>query len=75
MSLMHLFNHVHDPLSFDERFLNAFSSDTSSRRPLSLEPKCDIQETKDAFNITAEFPGAKKEDISMNIHEGVLSLS
>eukprot|EP00121_Abeoforma_whisleri_P015421 Awhi_evm2s14210 len=75
MSLMPFFNHVHNPLSFDESFLSVFPSDSSFRRPRSLEPKCDIQETKDSFNITAEFPGAKKEDISMNIHEGVLSLS
>eukprot|EP00121_Abeoforma_whisleri_P012812 Awhi_evm1s11830 len=70
MSLMHFFNQAHDPFSLDERFLNAFPSDSSSRRPRSLEPKCDIHETKDNFNITAEFPGAKKEDISMNIHKG-----
>ncbi len=41
----------------------------------SFVPGIDISETDEQFLITAEIPGVKKEDISINLENGRLSLS
>lgn len=38
------------------------------------QPSVDISETPEAFQIVAELPDVKKEDIKINIENGVLSL-
>lgn len=38
-------------------------------------PSVDITENGDEFLIKAEIPGVKKEDISIDIHQGVVTLS
>lgn len=38
-------------------------------------PSVDVSETERAFHIHAELPGIKKEDIKVNVHDGVLTLS
>jgi len=38
-------------------------------------PSVDVSETERAFHIHAELPGVKKEDIKVNVHDGVLTLS
>ena len=38
-------------------------------------PAVDITETKDAFVIKAELPGISREDVKVNEHDGVLSIS
>ncbi|KAH9811898.1 HSP20-like chaperone [Melampsora americana] len=40
-----------------------------------LRPKIDIVETSDDFILTAELPGAKKEDISVDLQNGRLTVS
>jgi HSP20 family protein len=37
--------------------------------------KCDVKETDKGFEITADFPGAVKEDIDLSLDEGVLTIS
>jgi HSP20 family protein len=37
-------------------------------------PAIDIAETDDAYVVTAELAGCKPEDVSVEIHEGVLSI-
>ena len=37
-------------------------------------PATDISESDDAYNISAELPGIKKEDIKVSLHGGVLSI-
>lgn len=39
-----------------------------------MRPKMDIVETDDAFIMTTEFPGAKKEDISIDLRNGRLTV-
>ena len=38
-------------------------------------PPVDILESKDAYLIRAELPGMKKEDVSLEVNEGTLTLS
>lgn len=37
-------------------------------------PATDISESDTAYNISAELPGIKKEDIHVSLHDGVLSI-
>lgn len=37
-------------------------------------PRVDISETDNAFSIQAEIPGIRKEDVKVNLEEGVLSI-
>ncbi|MFN5291200.1 MAG: Hsp20 family protein, partial [Planctomycetia bacterium] len=36
-------------------------------------PRVDISESENAFLIKAEVPGVKKEDVKVNLEDGVLS--
>jgi HSP20 family protein len=38
-------------------------------------PALDVYEQKDSFVIKAELPGMKKEDITVSLHDGSLSIS
>ena len=40
-----------------------------------LVPRMDIRETDESFIIKAEMPGIKKDDIEINIHDGLLTIS
>jgi len=39
-----------------------------------FSPRVDIKEAKDHYEITAELPGVKKEDLHVHVHEGVLTI-
>jgi len=41
----------------------------------SLYPMVDITESENGFRITADLPGLSKEDIKVNVEDGVLSIS
>ena len=41
----------------------------------SFNPRVDIREDKDALIITAEIPGVEKEKLSVEVRDGVLTLS
>lgn len=38
-------------------------------------PALDVYDEKDNFVVKAELPGLKKEDININVHNGVLTIS
>lgn len=38
-------------------------------------PALDLYQDKDAFTVKAELPGMKKEDITLSLHDGLLTLS
>ncbi len=40
----------------------------------AFTPRIDITENANSYEITAELPGAKKEDIHVNLENGILSL-
>jgi HSP20 family protein len=43
--------------------------------PGTLYPKVDITETENGYTIKADLPGLAKEDIKVNVEDGVLSVS
>jgi len=40
----------------------------------TFAPAVDVAENDDEYVITAELPGAKKDDVTVELHEGVLTL-
>ncbi len=38
-------------------------------------PRMDVKETKDTFEISADLPGLKKEDVKISLKDGVLTIS
>jgi len=40
-----------------------------------LVPRIDVKETETAFQVKADLPGMKKEDIELTLQDGVLSIS
>ncbi len=74
---------IWDPFQEMETLLDRYNR--SSRKTLahsddrSFEvgdwmPSVDIEETKEAFAIKAELPGVDKDDVSINIDKGVLTI-
>lgn len=37
-------------------------------------PAVDVTESEDRFVVTAELPGTKKEDVTVEVHDGVLTI-
>ena len=74
---------VWDPFHEMETLLDRYSK--SARKSLAKRddslfevgdwmPLVDINETKDAFVVKAELPGVEKEDVSVKIDNGVLTI-
>ena len=41
----------------------------------SWAPRVDLSETENAYQIVADLPGIPKDEINVNFHEGVLTIS
>ena len=53
-----------------------FTNESGIRRNLGRDTfKLDIEETADAFKIHAELPGVKKDEIGLELNDGVLAIS
>ena len=67
------------PTGFEDFYnmLDDFFTDGSGlKRTLERDTfKLDVEETPDAFTIHAELPGVKKEEIGLELNEGVLAIS
>jgi len=69
-------NNYHGLPRLIDRFFEDFG-----RFPVDFEedsvawaPRIDVKETKDAYEVMADLPGLKKEDIEISLHENVLTL-
>ena len=60
---------------FDEFMGNDFFNARDRDISLASYPRVDIVEEKDNYKITADMPGLDKRDISVEIKNGVLSIS
>lgn len=58
------------PLLFNDHFMREFFD--ASNAP---EMRVDVREKEDAFLLEADLPGVKKEDISLEVNDGVLTIS
>ena len=57
-----------------ERFFSDFGLDLWKSDTI-WQPAVDIVETKDSFEVKAELPGMKKDDIKIEFEDGVLTLT
>lgn len=55
-----------------ERFFREWS--TPAARVARLAPAVDVSEDEKCYAITVELPGVKKEDVTVEVHENVLSI-
>jgi HSP20 family protein len=55
-----------------DRMLEEFFA--SARPAPGLQPALDVTETDDRYTISVEVPGVKRSDLSIDVHEGVLTL-
>ena len=62
--------------SFDDAFDSLFKDLSGSwgGSTKSTAPRTEIRENADNFYLTLELPGVKKEDLKVNIENGVLSI-
>ena len=67
-----LFDHFFAPSAGDRMFVSSGTDDT--RREPTWRPTVDISETDSAYIIRADLPETRKEDVTLNFAEGVLSL-
>lgn len=49
-------------------------TDVENKEMSAFSPRVDIKEKKGKYEITAELPGVKKDDINVSLHNGILSL-
>ncbi len=65
------------PFHAMEDFMNRWMGDTWPNERLAgmdFSPRVDVNETKDGYEVTAEIPGMKKEDIQVSIEDNHLVL-
>ena len=59
---------------FDDFLGDYFSSGKENTSDLAFFPAVDIKERKDSINVTMEIPGVKKDDISIELNDNILSI-
>ena len=57
-----------------ENFGQGFPAASSATRSGFLLPKVDVAETEQGLELTAELPGFDEKDVSLDIHDGVLTI-
>ncbi len=57
-----------------DRFFNGFGLDLNASDSV-WSPTVDISETENQYEVNAEVPGLKKEDIKLSVEDNVLTLS
>jgi len=59
---------------FDRFFNDAWPQPTRAQAEKYFTPRVDISESQSQYEIFAELPGIAKEDISLQLEEGILTL-
>lgn len=60
---------IHDLLAIQQRL------DRFAPGPAGWAPPVDLHETDDAYVVSAEVPGLRREDVEIHFHDGRLTLS
>lgn len=58
-----------------DRFFDLSFLGRESTRTAGWTPALDLHQNKDNLFVHAELPGMKKEDVTLSLHDGVLTLS
>ena len=60
--------------NFDDMLDGFFPSATRESANGLFTPRIDLKETDTSYEVSAELPGVKKDDIHLTLHNGVLSI-
>ncbi len=64
-----------NPFDIDRFFNDIWApAEGDARSGSFFAPRVDIRDVKDHYEITAELPGVRKEDIHLHVKDGVLTL-
>ena len=61
----------------DKMISNVFENDWNFpvRSKTNWSPPVDVKETDDSFTLTADIPGLTKKEVSVNVSDGIVSIS
>ena len=64
------------PTTFDRFFEDFWNAPafTNEQDSVLWSPRVDVKETKDAYTVMADLPGLNKDDITISVHDNVLTL-
>lgn len=66
---------THSKFDFDHFFDRFFAPSVAQQQGDSFfSPRIDVKDKNDHYEVTAELPGVKKEDIHLSLNNGVLTL-
>jgi HSP20 family protein len=61
--------------SFPWKMLKAFNQDFAKEEPMNFLPKLDVKSDAQQYVLSAEIPGVAKDNVKLEVHDGVLVLS
>lgn len=65
----------HDFDSLFNSFFPSVGSEDQGDEPITWHPRIDLVESPDAFELALDVPGVEKDNLQINLHDGVLSVS
>jgi len=69
------FQNVRQSMEFFNRFFNAVEKGVAEVPNVDFVPAVNTREADDAYYIEVDLPGVKKEDISIDVDDNVLTIS
>ncbi len=60
--------------AFPWKMLDAFNTDMPFERENAFIPSLDLTSNETEYTLTAEIPGVEKENVKLEVHDGLLSL-
>lgn len=70
---------VYDPFGtmdfFDRMFFSPFFEAAATKSPALVSFGTDVAESDDSYTLTADLPGFNKDDIKIEVNDGVLTVS
>lgn len=70
---------VYDPFGtmdfFDRMFFSPFFEAPATKSPALVSFGTDVAESDDSYTLTADLPGFNKDDIKIEVNDGVLTVS
>ncbi len=58
-----------------DHLLGGILNPTDSRRSTGFVPRVNVIETESAFEVTADLPGVNADDVTVELHEGQLTIT
>jgi HSP20 family protein len=73
--LVRRFDPFYEIRALEDRFLRNYQSEEKEAAISGFSPKVNTREGEFAYHVDIDLPGVKKEDIKVDVKEGVLTIS